>query len=169
MPKLLGVSAKEYTSGEEIASYLTFAELIGVAVGGGISAAISQGDRWRRVLVPATIAMGCVAFMVCAVPLVSAAVVLPLLYGAMFAFGVFGGMVLIPCEGFIQIRPAAERKGTVIAAANCAAFIGISLSGLVYYVSIKLLSPTSCFAVMGVLSVTAALVVSRFLRGIKAK
>ena len=42
--------------------------------------------------------------------------------------GMSGGAILVPCESFIQVRPAPEHKGAVIAAANFAVFCGILLS-----------------------------------------
>jgi hypothetical protein len=71
----------------------------------------------------------------------------------MVMIGTVVGMIMIPCESFIQVRPAHEHKGRVIAAANCGLFIGIFISAGVYYLLSKFLSPTGCFAALAVMSV----------------
>ena len=67
--------------------------------------------------------------------------------------GVTGGAFLIPCESFIQVRPAANRKGAVIAASNFAGFVGILLSGLAANALNSVLQPTTSFAVAACLAV----------------
>ena len=80
--------------------------------------------------------------------------------------GLAGGVLLVPLESFIQSRPAAERKGEVIAAANFTAFTGIFLGGLaVSGLSSKLvakaMSPTTDFGIVGAITLLAGLVVYR--------
>ena len=56
----------------------------------------------------------------------------PALYPLIGLAGAGGGLFLIPCESFLQIRPPAERKGAVWASANFASFRGMSLASLAY-------------------------------------
>ena len=62
-----------------------------------------------------------------------------------------GGLFLIPCESFLQIRPAPERKGAVWAAANFASFSGMALASVVY-IALKSMKPSSAYGVLGVMS-----------------
>ena len=83
--------------------------------------------------------------------------VLPLLpegarVGAAFllvgATGVSGGLYLIPCESFLQIRPAPERKGAVWAAANSASFAGMAVAS-VLYLPLRTLPPNLAYGLLG--------------------
>jgi len=83
--------------------------------------------------------------------------------------GIGGGIVMVPCESFIQMRPAAEKKGAVIAAANFAAFSGILLSGPVANVLNAHLKPTDSFGVIGLLAwIVGASVMVALKRGLKS-
>jgi hypothetical protein len=66
--------------------------------------------------------------------------------------GASGGLLLIPCESFVQVRPEPQRKGAVIAAVNFAVFCGIMLSGPVANVLNANLKPTTGFGVIGGIS-----------------
>ncbi len=59
---------------------------------------------------------------------------------------------MVPCESFIQMRPAIEKKGAVIAAANFAAFSGILISGPAANLLNAHLDPTDSFGVIGLLA-----------------
>jgi hypothetical protein len=60
-----------------------------------------------------------------------------------------GGLIMIPCESFVQIRPAPDRKGAVIAAANFAIFAGILISGFVADLLTPRFLPTTNLALSG--------------------
>jgi acyl-CoA synthetase (AMP-forming)/AMP-acid ligase II/MFS family permease/acyl carrier protein len=101
-------------------SALVAIETIGIAAGGLVIGRVGRGDRWRHLVLPL---LGIMAVLLGLVSLV------PMLPGswqfATFAIllgggGVMGGMVLIPCEAFIQARPPSGAKGTVLAAAGFA-------------------------------------------------
>ena len=82
--------------------------------------------------------------------------------------GVAGGVLLIPCEAFFQIRPAPEKKGAVIATANFAGFAGMSLSGLFYGIGVKAgLAPLHRLAVLGAMALLLAAWLHLALRKIK--
>lgn len=83
----------------------------------------------------------------------------------LFAAGIFGGLVAIPLQVFIQTHPPAELKGRVIALMNLMTWIGILLAS-VYYIAILAMTgfkmdPSwillSCGVIMLVASVLANL------------
>jgi acyl-[acyl-carrier-protein]-phospholipid O-acyltransferase/long-chain-fatty-acid--[acyl-carrier-protein] ligase len=143
---------------------LAAAELVGLAVGGLLSGPLAAGPRWHRVLAPAAggmaVAMGLVPLAVRMPPGTRQACLLGLLGAA----GLSGGLFMIPCESFIQVRPPADRKGAVIAAANAAAFVGILLAGCASNGVSALARPSTGFAMIGGLSLVAALILPRMLR-----
>lgn len=137
-------------------SYLLLPELIGVGVGGLLAGRIATGDRWYRVLTPSMFMLAVFALLVAATPIVAETWRIPWIVGMLFAAGVAGGVLLIPMESFFQVRPRPERKGAVIAAANFAGFLGMSISGVVNEIMKGAeLYPTSRFLVVGGLSVIA--------------
>jgi len=69
--------------------------------------------------------------------------------GLLLGAGFFGGMVLVPCESFVQIRPPPRQRGSVIAAANFAIFLGIFFSGPLADLLNDNLPPTASFGVIG--------------------
>jgi hypothetical protein len=143
---------------------LVFAELVGVAIGGPLAGKLAAGARWFRVLVPAGLVMGVLMVAMIAVPAAPPSARFWLLLAVLGAVGVSGGLLLVPLESFIQIRPAAHEKGAVIAAANFAAFCGILLAGLVSIPANNVLPGTVCFAILGVLTLAASGWLRRALR-----
>jgi len=144
--------------GESRTSGLVVSQLLGLAAGGLLSSKLAKGERWYRVLPPAALAMGALMLAMAAVPWLPASMQSACCLTLLPAMGIAGGIFMIPCEAFIQVRPAAGEKGTVIAASNFAVFCGILLSGPVanlLNVSMTL-RPTTSFALVGCL----ALVVS---------
>jgi len=145
-------------------SGLLVAELGGIAAGGLLSARVAVGRRWYRVLVPATLAL---AAMLASVP---AVVVLPagarywLLLAALAGAGTAGGLFMIPCESFIQVRPPAERKGTVIAASNFVIFVGIAASGPIANVLNAHVRPSTSFALIAGFALVVAAVLAGAIR-----
>lgn len=74
--------------------------------------------------------------------------------------GVFGGAFLVPFDSFIQINSPDEKRGQVIAASNFFSFVGVLFAALfLYFTSEKMgLSAASGFAVMGLLSLIATVI-----------
>jgi MFS family permease len=103
--------------------------------------------------------MAALAAVVPFAPLVPPAYQRVFLYSLLAMMGIAGGVMLIPCESFIQVRPDPERKGAVIAAANCAAFIGMLLSAGVFFWLQSFLSPTNCFAGVAVIALVTGIFV----------
>ena len=129
-------------------SLLVASQLIGLALGGLLSARFATGARWFRVLPPAGIAMGLMMLAIGGVPALPVNLQVPLLYLLIGLAGVAGGLFLIPCESFLQIRPAPERKGAVWASANFASFSGMAVASLLY-IPLTALRPTLAYAVLG--------------------
>ncbi|HUS47185.1 MAG TPA: MFS transporter [Phycisphaerae bacterium] len=134
------------------ASLLIASEMIGVAVGGYLASRFARGRRWYRVLPPAALAMTVLMLATSAVSRLPASWHLAALFVLVGLTGIAGGMFMIPCEAFFQTRPPQERKGSVIASANCASFIGVLLSGIVAIGLNHWLMPLHSFAVVAVLS-----------------
>ena len=82
--------------------------------------------------------------------------------------GVFGGAFLIPFDSFIQVNSPDEKRGQVIAASNFFSFIGVLLASFcLYAISEEFgFSASSGFALMGILSLIASLILSGRLSGL---
>ena len=142
---------------ERQTSYMLAPELLGVVVGGALAGWLAKGERWHRVLVPAMFLLGAFTLLVTALPMLPESMRLTWTVSALMGAGIAGGILLVPMESFFQIRPAPERKGAVIAAANFAAFVGIALAGAADLVLAKLMAPPARFAVVGVSSLLVGL------------
>lgn len=131
-------------------SQLIIVELIGIAAGSYLSSRLAVGKRWFRVLAPAAFVMAVSMFTVSLVPGLSRAVSAVVLAAALASAGVGGGLMSVPLASYVQVRPAAERKGTIIAASSFADFSGILMSGPVFYLLDRMeIAPSNCFAIMG--------------------
>jgi MFS family permease len=159
-------------------SFLQVPLLAGVAAGGLACGRLADSDRWHRVLAPAALAMGAAMMLIAAVPLLgntgtdtdfadkiglSPRISLQIVASCLLLFctGAAGGILLVPLEAFIQARPPADRKGQVIAAANCTAFIGILLGGMAFVLLDKFMRPTAAFGVLGALTLLVGAVVRK--------
>ena len=138
-------------------SGMLVAELGGIAAGGLLAGKIAIGPRWHRVLAPAALGLAAGMGLVA-----TAAAVLhePVRYYCvllgLIAAGVSGGLFMIPCESFVQIRPAAERRGEVISATNFMVFIGIMASAPLANALNEHIRPSVSFALLGGLCLLAA-------------
>lgn len=145
--------------GEGLTGVLVVAELVGIAVGGLIAGRASATIRWYRMIAPAAIGMGLALMGIVSVPYLAESWQLPAMVFLLAGAGVGGGILLIPLESFIQIRPPAQRKGTIIAAANLAAFTGILLSGAQSRAfDLADSPPTVSLAVMGLVTAGVGLI-----------
>jgi len=133
-------------------SLLVAAEVIGIAIGGLIAGFIANGRRWYRVLSASSAVMAVAGVGVALTPLLPQSIVFATLLALFGLLGVAGGLFMIPCESFIQVRPEAHRKGAVIAAANCVIFIGILLTGAIANLLNRILLPTRSFIIVAALS-----------------
>jgi acyl-[acyl-carrier-protein]-phospholipid O-acyltransferase / long-chain-fatty-acid--[acyl-carrier-protein] ligase len=75
--------------------------------------------------------------------------------------GFFGGFFAVPINALIQHRPAPEKKGGIIAAANLLSFVGIALQPVAQYLMIRLghPNPEKVFLIASVLTLGATLYV----------
>lgn len=76
--------------------------------------------------------------------------------------GVVGGGYLIPFDAFLQVKSPEEKRGRIIAAANFFSFIGVFLAAFFLYLISENLgfSAASGFAIMGILSLIANIIVT---------
>jgi len=148
------------------------AQLVGLAAGGLVGGRVAKGERWHRVLAPTALAMGGMMLGMTLIgrlnvqlaQLVGCFALLP-------AIGFAGGMFMVPCEAFIQIRPAAGEKGKVIAASNFAVFCGILLAAGAYNVlsGQTALKPTDCFGLLGCAALLVGVAVMTLLRRMRSE
>jgi MFS family permease len=137
--------------------FLVASQMIGIGLGGLLAARLAKGDRWHRVIAPASLAMALFLGCVAAVPFLPEPWRVPSLFPLLALVGASGGLVMIPCESFIQVRPAPERKGAVWASANFAVFLGMAVASGASNVLNRFLPPTRSF---GILAVSAVLFAS---------
>ena len=149
IPVINLLALEQYRVGESVAAGMVASELIGIAIGGFIGSRLAKNRNWYRVLPPAALSMSVLMAAMGAVPALPASARLVSMFVLLGLIGVGGGVFLIPCEAFIQVRPAAEKKGAVIAAANFAVFSGVLLSGPVSNFLTSSMLPTTCFALIG--------------------
>ena len=133
-------------------SILSVSLMIGVCVGAFAASKLTDDKRWTHVLAPGALGMGiCMASSGLLVQVVTD-VPFWLLLGLLSGAGFFGGLFLIPVTSFIQIRPAADSKGKIIAAANFLAFSGMWCSGRIFSLLDGYLQPAVFMVVLGVVS-----------------
>ncbi|MFH0962912.1 MAG: MFS transporter [Planctomycetota bacterium] len=145
--------------GKAFTSTLVVSQLIGLALGGLTAGRLAARGRPLRVLPPAALAMGAVMVSMLLLPLLPERIALVASFFLLPAMGFAGGLFMIPCEAFVQVRPPPGRKGTVIAASNFAVFLGILISGPIFNllcVTLKL-RPTTGFALLGGLAFVVGL------------
>jgi len=145
---------KQFHLSEMGTSLLLASQLVGLAMGGLLSATFAKGRQWHRVLVPAGLGMAITMGAIGLLPHLPAVVQIPCLYLFVALAGVTGGLFMIPCESFLQIRPAPERKGAVWASANFASFSGMSIVSLAYTFipALNRLLPTRAYMALGMAS-----------------
>lgn len=154
----------QFSCTKSMAGYMVASQVVGVAIGGLLSNKFATGKRWFRVLPVGAGAMGVFLMLIAFLPLIPDGSRLPAAFILLAMVGIFGGIFMIPCEAFVQIRPAADRKGTVIASVNFLIFAGILLSGPIEILLVKFTTPTNALAVLGVVSLIMAAVLWAALR-----
>ena len=142
----LGLS--QFHLSKELTSYLVASQMIGIGLGGLLAARWAKGEAWHRILAPACLVMALFLGAMAMVPFLPVPAQVPALFPLLALVGASGGLVMIPCESFIQVRPAPERKGTVWASANGIVFTGIVAASLVSNLLNACLPPTASFGVL---------------------
>lgn len=148
---------KQFGLSETNTSLLVASEVVGIAVGGLLAGLLAKGKRWYRVLVPSVFAMAIFTGLIAVVPGLPHSMQFVSLLAILCATGAGGGLLIIPCESFIQVRPAPERKGAVIAACNFAVFAGMMTTGRLSNVLNERVLPTNSFLLMSGLAFTTAI------------
>ncbi len=129
-------------------------EMTGIAVGSLLATRLAKGDRWYRVLVPAAAVMAVSMFTIALVPHLPAPLRRSIVVISLGLLGAAGGVYSVPLSSFVQIRPAPNVKGKIIAVANFADWSGILVSsGLFYLLNRLKLRPSNCYAVMGLMTI----------------
>ncbi len=125
--------------------------LIGIAGGGLLSNLIARGqDRFLRVFIPCYGTMAALLILIGLSPYILPLGIVAWTVMLLIALaGVAGGVILIPLESFIQIRPAAHQKGRVIAAANFAVFSAMTLGAGALYALNRWFRPTTSLGLLG--------------------
>ncbi|HEY3490582.1 MAG TPA: MFS transporter [Candidatus Deferrimicrobiaceae bacterium] len=145
-------------------SFLVASQMIGIGLGGMLAARLAKGARWHRVLAPAGLAMAVFLGGIFSLPSLPAGWQLPLLYPLLALVGAGGGLVMIPCESFLQVRPAPERKGAVWASANFAVFLGMAIASGLSNLLNRVLLPTQSFGLLAISAILFALLIAPALR-----
>ncbi len=152
----LGLS--QFGMSAAMTSMLILIELGGIAGGSLLSVLLAKGHKWYRVLVSASSVMAVCMFLIAFVPHLPAILRKPVIITSLAFLGMSGGVFLIPIASFIQIRPAPDIKGRVIAASSFADFCGISISGVILTVfNNYAIKPSNCFGLMGVMVTMVAI------------
>ena len=154
----------EFGWGDTATSGLLAVEMIGVAVGGGLAGAFVRGESWKRLLVPCLVAMAGLLGSLAGLWLLPDGVRYSVALALLFGSGVVGGLVLIPCEAFVQVRPRAEHRGAVLGAYGFLFGVGVASASLIAIVLNGLFPPTIGFGITGIFTLGLALLVGRALR-----
>ena len=143
---VLGISDPAQTS------YLQAATAIGIGLGCFLAGFLSAG-KIETGLIP----LGAIGLTVCAALLGRGGLSFAAVATQLSALGFFGGFYIVPISAMLQHRPARDKKGGVLAAANLISFAGIALASVVFYLLTTLLklSPPQIFLVIAALSLAA--------------
>ena len=145
----------ELGRGEAMAGYLIAAQVVGIAVGGLLAGRVARGRRWQDLLAPCVLAMAGLFALFALLPALPAAWRVPAALCLLMLAGVAGGLVIVPCEAFIQVRPQPHRRGATIAAGNFAVFAGIFLAGPAANLLLELGRASLALAAIGALCLAA--------------
>lgn len=152
---VMGIS--ELGLSQTMTSLLVVSLMIGVCLGSFLAAKVASGPRWFLVMAPAVLAMAIgLAGTFAAIQLLAPDLQVTMLALALIVAGCGGGLFLIPLASFIQVRPAADQKGKIIAASNFSAFSGIFLSGTCFELLNRAFVPSAAMLVLGLVAALAA-------------
>ena len=140
-----------------IAGLFIAAILVGNGIGGLAAGRLSKGEKWYRLLWPASVAMGLAMMAVELVPHVGDNTKLPAMFGILVAVGIAGGFMLVPTDSFIQVRSKSTERGAIIATSTFTSYGGIIIASfLANYLNVHF-RPTTGFALCGGLTVLVGL------------
>lgn len=143
--------------GNTLSGMLAAVLMTGVAAG-SLFAGRHSPESWQTLLLPACLGMALTLALCALSPLLpDAGYLQPVWLGlCLFACGLCGGMYLIPLESAIQVLPAPEEKGKIIALSNCMSFSAMVLAGAAF-AFIGLLPPALTFLVYAAATLAFAL------------
>ncbi len=126
-------------------SYLQAALAIGIGLG-SFAAGYLSGGKIETGLIP----LGAIGLTVSAALLGQNGLAFGSVCARLSALGFFGGFFIVPVSALLQHRPAADKKGGVLAAANLVSFVGIFLASGIFYLlaSVVKLTPPQIFLVV---------------------
>ena len=132
--------------------------LIGIAVGGIVSNIVAKGKAFYKAFIPTIYIMGALLVLVGVAPyVVPGRMAFYVVIALLACVGIAGGVDLVPLESIIQIRPAPEIKGRVIAAANFAVFAGMAVgTGVMAALNLAKFDPTTSLGVVGAVTLVFA-------------
>ena len=143
---------------EGMSSWLLAAEVVGVAIGGVLSNVVASGPRWYRALAPSAAGFACVLIALGALPLLPMEAQFPTALVLLALSGVLGGIFMIPCGAFIQVRAPIEKRGTIIASVSSVTFAAILLASAMEVALVAVLKfATSAMLVTGILAMAMAI------------
>ncbi len=152
---------EQYGLGEAATSGMIFTAMTGVAVGGLASSKIIKRISWHSMMMPLGLGMGAVFCLLAYVSFLPQTAQLPAIFVLLGFAGILGGLMVIPAQAFLQLRPRPERRGAVIAACNFAVFSGILLSGPAGWGMLRIARPTATFSMLAALSMAAVFILSQ--------
>jgi len=118
-------------------SWLLASLTLGIGVG-SLAAGYLSGGKIEYGLIP----FGAIGITVLCALLSRASLGYVAIAGHLCVLGFFGGFFAVPVNALIQHRPAPDRKGGIIAAANLLSFVGIALQPVAQYLMIRLGHPS---------------------------
>jgi len=135
-------------------SYLQAATAIGIGLGCFLAGYLSAG-KIETGLIP----LGAIGLTISAALMGRTALSFGAVAANLAILGMFGGFYIVPISAMLQHRPARDKKGGVLAAANLISFIAIALASGVFYVCRKglLWSPPEIFLAIAVLTLVASI------------
>jgi acyl-[acyl-carrier-protein]-phospholipid O-acyltransferase / long-chain-fatty-acid--[acyl-carrier-protein] ligase len=136
--------------------------LLGLGIAAGcLAAGYLSGNKIEYGLIP----LGSVGLAAAALSLAQPSLSFTAVAARLALMGFAGGFFLVPINALLQHRPAPERKGGVLAAANVLSFAGVFLAnGLYYLLSARLpVGPRGVFLFSAVLTLAATLYVLKLL------
>lgn len=137
---------------ESTGTFLVAAEAVGVAIGGIIGGRLSHGSDCCRLFAPTMTALAALLCVFAFIPDCSSTIALPAAYVLLASMGICGGICMVPSGAFVQMRPAPERKGTVIASVSFAIFAAMICAGVIEWALLKVIAVRHCFPVLAVLA-----------------
>ena len=152
IPLVNVMATEQFGYSDRMAGLLLAAEVVGLAVGGLIGGRIARSRSWTLIMPVGLMGVALLMMLMAAVPVLPGAGPVLAAFALLGLIGIVGGMVLVPSASFVQVRPAPERKGTVLASVNFVTFCGIALSGQVANVLNANMQPTRGFGTAGVVA-----------------